>query len=724
LRKRLWIIYASLIGSVLTALPGFAASNTSVFVAVASPASGTVEIVGSAKGGNIVRVDILVDGANAKSCNARRCVASWNTLAISNGEHRVKARAILGDGRVVSSERLVLVANGMTVPAPTADIVPSALALGSATVGSGLTTSLQLTVSNLGTATADSIAVTISLSASGTISQAARITVGALSAGASGAVSTMLSAPTLPGTYSVVATVATSTPESSTQNNTIATPLQVLTSPSTSSDSTTPAGSAGAVYYLSPNGNDTYSGGYAAPWKTFAFAVRRLVPGDTLVLLDGKYDAATTGLPFIDCMTSAQNGTASNPITVRAQNERRALLSANGTQAALKIQDCSYWTFVGLYTRQVDNVSSNGWQGHNVWVLRSHHVALQRFVTYGNNRYWNTHAVEYEKSNYGLVEECEVYFFHRHGISFGAGSSYNIARRNYLDSRNAGDVCSGCNGDSSLQSSAQGDEGITIAYPGSNNIAENNIAVNNYIGYAINALGTTIGNAAYGNVSLNNLYGFGIFARGSGLSNTPRDTILEHNVVLGGTAVGVYSRASKNTQIRNLTTLGSSNNSGLVADISASRPGDGISTVYVVNSLSQRNKQYGFNMVTTQLTDWLLDYSNGFGNAINYSPATSSNITNTQSTDALLGSCTVWIPDRSTMKKAGRGGADIGANLLYRYENGRLTTEPLWDIGSGEFPHGVIVPGVNDIAGQSAFDIHRRLNVNTNDCAFPTGYTR
>ena len=74
------------------------------------------------------------------------------------------------------------------------------------------------------------------------------------------------------------------------------------------------------------------------------------------------------------------------------------------------------------------------------------------------------------------------------------------------------------------------------------------------------------------------------------------------------------------------------------------------------------------------------------------------------------------------MKVAGVGGADIGANVLYRYHNGSLTNQPLWDPVTGAFPHGAIVAGVNDIAGSSAFDVHKRLNVNTNGCPFPSGY--
>jgi hypothetical protein len=94
------------------------------------------------------------------------------------------------------------------------------------------------------------------------------------------------------------------------------------------------------------------------------------------------------------------------------------------------------------------------------------------------------------------------------------------------------------------------------------------------------------------------------------------------------------------------------------------------------------------------------------------------------SVDPQLGACRVFIPDASPMKRKGKGGADIGANVLYRYEDGVLTTTPLWDPATGEFPHGAVLAGVNDVAGQNVFNVHRRLNVNANGCQLPSWYGR
>jgi len=142
----------------------------------------------------------------------------------------------------------------------------------------------------------------------------------------------------------------------------------------------------------------------------------------------------------------------------------------------------------------------------------------------------------------------------------------------------------------------------------------------------------------------------------------------------------------------------------------------------IENTLAVNNSKLGFFVdASAQAINWAIDHSNAYNNATNYSPA-DAHVTNSLSIDPQLGTCKVWIPDASPMKRAGKNGADIGANILYRYQDGVLTTQPLWDPVTGQFPCGAIVPGVNDLPGQSCFDVHQRLHVNTNGCPFPAGY--
>ena len=129
------------------------------------------------------------------------------------------------------------------------------------------------------------------------------------------------------------------------------------------------------------------------------------------------------------------------------------------------------------------------------------------------------------------------------------------------------------------------------------------------------------------------------------------------------------------------------------------------------------NSGSAFYADSTGVGSWTLSFSNSFGNETNFYPSSSSLI-NSFSVDPQMGSCKLWLPDNSPMKGAGVGGADIGANILYAYENGVLTSNKLWNTDGSFAFSGVIVPGVNDIPG-SLFDIQNRLNINTNGCAFP-----
>ena len=164
-----------------------------------------------------------------------------------------------------------------------------------------------------------------------------------------------------------------------------------------------------------------------------------------------------------------------------------------------------------------------------------------------------------------------------------------------------------------------------------------------------------------------------------------------------------------------------SGSNGFVVDSVASTPGDGVYSFFSSNSLvSGMNSGNGW-FVTSAIQTWSVNSPNSFKNTRNYNPSGNSRWVVPKSLDPFLGTCKVWIPNTSSMKKAGAGGKDIGANIVYRYQNGILTNVRLWDPTTGAFPQGALVSGINTVAGTSLFDLHRRLNVNTNGCLFPTG---
>jgi hypothetical protein len=467
-----------------------------------------------------------------------------------------------------------------------------------------------------------------------------------------------------------------------------------------------------ATYYLSPTGADANAGTSAsAPWKTFKFALPKLRPGDTLVLHNGTYTGANSGYPNINCSAGARNGTATQPITLKAETERKALIAGTGTGNSFSMRDCAYWTIQGLQVRSADaKVESVPAVVH---IEDSSHLTLRRLLVHHSNRYLLNPLLLLQRTSYSLVEESEFYYFHRYAISTKYGTN-NTFRRNYINSRGYADIPGGV----SSAWPGLGDVALGI-YPGSNHVLENNISEGNGSGVYLEAYGTTAHNRILGNISVNDNIGATLRARGASADMMPQNTMIRDFVAITPTSVGVYARSAKNTKCVNCSVF--NGQQGLTADRMASYPGDGASSFYADNSLVVKNTGVGINIADQ--ASWLIDYPNTYGNKLNSSPqAGVPQITNERTVDPRLGSCKVFIPASSSMKKAGKGGADIGANILYRYQNGALTTQPLWEPATGKFPCGAVVAGVNDVAGASCSSVHQRLNVQANGCALPSGY--
>lgn len=266
-----------------------------------------------------------------------------------------------------------------------------------------------------------------------------------------------------------------------------------------------------------------------------------------------------------------------------------------------------------------------------------------------------------------------------------------------------------------------GDDCIVV-YPGDDNIIENNISDGTMMkGFSVQALGAGRGNKFLGNIALGPTIGLSLDVRaGSGPNYMPRDTVVENMVVINASDTGIRSRGARNTRCDQCMVLSSKN--GLWVDTLPAILGDGIYSFFSNNSLVLgSNSGTGF-YVTSQIQTWEVNGSNSFKNLRDYGPSSDPSWGTHKTVDPLLGTCLLWIPDSSPMKGTGMNGKDIGANILYRYEDGLLTTLPLWNPSTGEFPHGAVVEGINDVSGQSLFDVHKRLNVNSNGCSFPVGF--
>lgn len=497
----------------------------------------------------------------------------------------------------------------------------------------------------------------------------------------------------------------------------------------------------GPTYYLAPTGSDSHPGTAMQPWKTWAHALTQLDPGETLVVKDGTYGAATgTGYPAIDCRAGYRKGTATAPITVKAEHERNAFID-NGAPAVMDsflIRNCSYWVIEGFYATNGDHEPFARQGGGSVFKASdSDHITFRRNLAHHNNR-WSgssSHGFGLTRVSDSLVEENECSVITRHCIIAGgtatSPSKRVTTRRNYAHSRGSGDL-PGCRynppaGVPACTVTPDAMDSLVNFYPCVGCISENDVAEGTGEGVRIIASGPS-NNRVYGLIGIETdytvMFGPKPFDATTSLSD---GNSAEQIVDVGGSTL-LHFDGVTNTTVTNVMAIGGAGNGVTLfrSTLSDSRAQcNGACSAAVRNALVIDKRQRGVAVDPPHYARWSVDYANAYHNAGgNFSPASHPGITHAISLDPRLGACKVWLPAASPMKRAGKDGEDLGANILYRYEQGVLTTRPLWDPVTGQFPCGAVVRGVNDLPGQSCRDVHQRLNVNTNGCAFPEGYGR
>jgi hypothetical protein len=508
------------------------------------------------------------------------------------------------------------------------------------------------------------------------------------------------------------------------------------TTPTTTPSSTTLPPS-GRTYFISPAGDDDDAGtSRSTPFKSFDHAIDRLEPGDLLVVMDGTYKRGTTGLPRIHCGSNAKSGTSSAPITIRAENERRAFLDSDGYQAGFEMMNCKWWRVEGLRAASEDNADGNPSDGYPFRFSEIENVTLRRLLGSHNNRPHNTHVYAIEYSQNVLVEECEAYFFHRH--AFSLWKSYGIVlRRCYANSMRYGqkDCCS------DVDNRDFGDEAYSV-YGTSASVLENCVSENEANGFQIHGIANPLDPSGHGGRNNQILGSLSVDDTISGLVSS-RETDGDYHNALGNLfrdfvaietqGTGLYLRGAAGTVVENSTLFGSRGGSGLLADGGASGLGGTCGSgnpqgcgFTARNVLALDNNTYG--IATEDQDTWSIEYSNAVGSEADWGVGesvgdTSGHVQRSDDIDPGAmgrgeGQCLLWVPAGSPMKGAGTDGQDIGANIVYRYENGRLTDIPLWDRSTGAFPCGAIVEGIND-GDRACSNLHRRVNANTNGCPLP-----
>lgn len=503
------------------------------------------------------------------------------------------------------------------------------------------------------------------------------------------------------------------------------------------------------THYISPSGSDENAGtSEAEPWHTFDHAVRQLEPGDVLGVMDGTYRPETTGLLHVDGghRGNARTGLSEEPITVRAVNERAPLLESDGLEPGIYLGRIRYWNVLGLTVTGEDTATEETNPLHEgspgmesvyslVEVNRSNRIVLKRILASHSNRLGvnsNNHIYLLLNSSNVLVEESEAYRHHRH--AFIAWQTENVTfRRCYVNPREhyKSEVIE----EQFAQGRQWADEAVAF-YRGSWGLVENCINEGRNVGFHAHG-GETFArnpggsfNAFYGNIGLDNYHGSRIDARETPYveAKPALDNTFVDFLVIGQPGQGLWHSSATGSINRNVTLYGGEG-TGFRADSRGEPPCEDVArhggcTFRLTNALAFDNDGYGIQ--ATEQDEAVIEHANAWGNG-------EGDYEVEEDEEALRhtlserpegmglgeGECIVFVPEGSNMKGAGKDGEDIGANILYRYQGGELTEEPLWDPVIGAFPHGALVEGINDRAGESLFDVHERLNVNTNGCMLP-----
>jgi hypothetical protein len=487
------------------------------------------------------------------------------------------------------------------------------------------------------------------------------------------------------------------------------------------------------TFFISPLGADENPGTEALPWQTFAHALPRLRPGYSLVLLDGTYESQTTGFLQVECGANAEVGTATLPIIVRAQHDRRAFLKGDGSGIPVVVSGCAHWVIEGLHAEGVDLATepNDTGEGGSLFVITgaSHDIVVRRALAARANRYFeaSVYLISPGVSDV-LIEDSEAYDFHYYGFHTYQASRVTL-RRDYVNSRGWADLPDGYV--TSYPAEGDGAFLLTMSW---DCIVENSIAESVAKGFTVSGDRTAtsgdhppVRNQFLGDVAITTSHaGYDMDSRCGDEApcatgdRIVADTRLVDDVAWGG-QWGFYSEGAVDTVIENASVF-EATDAGIYFNREDENAGLG-STSFARASLVSASASAAVGFRSAAQDDWQLASCNTFGAAVAFDPQ-DTHVVDATETDPRLAGCLVYLPPASPLKRAGKGdvaGRDIGANLIYRYEGGRLTTRKLWDPTTGLFPCGALVAGVNDIsrADVSCIGVSGRLHVGASGCAVP-----
>jgi hypothetical protein len=418
----------------------------------------------------------------------------------------------------------------------------------------------------------------------------------------------------------------------------------------------------GTCYYIAPSGGDdgATGGSPQTAWDSFAHAWTVLQPGDTLVLLDGVY---ATSLEI------AVSGTHGAPVTIRAHNDGGAILDGEFSRWPCELSQVSHVVLEGVGCR---NLSATAMSAAVLSIMDSSDITVRRVTVAGSNT--NSSLVRVAASSDVLIEDTAAWGT-ADNVYLALDSSRITLRRCWaelpaiLPVNTAAAVYVRTSSDSRI-------ENCVVVQPG---------GLPDYSALGFNVAGsgsvTADGNAIHGNVTID-LPGWSYRTATSGIR-------MEGNRFTNNVAVrsvcGFFQRADADLIVDRQTSVnGVDDCVGLRATTPVTYDSDFAIHGNFNNSICLGGSD-GFSVVADGGVQPTFDhdYNVLFGVADPYSWGCSQSPQEMVDTvephfdTTTYGDGAYLIPPVNLIV-AGATGGPIGAEVLYRYQDGELTCMPLW----------------------------------------------
>ncbi len=431
-----------------------------------------------------------------------------------------------------------------------------------------------------------------------------------------------------------------------------------------------------AEYYIAPNGSDSQSGtNTSAPLATFSHAMTKLQPGDTLYLMDGTY---------FQSLKITASGMPGNPVKVKALNDGKAII--DGQKQRISCQVPRIGEDKSRHQRHdivIEGIRCQNSSNTAVIIEYADRVTLRRVSAYNAmNTGGNYVVMSINFSDDVLVEDC---------VATGTGRKpFNIYASNNTIFRRSWGKWMGYNDPNFTYY-----EGLSV-YGSWNSLIENVILTKDqnsdkkvagmFVGVQPYNGDLEAGNdnKFYGNVVYGmSTWGYGVQSNLHGIHGNR----FYHNAAIDN-KYGFFQRADSDFKAENFTIVGTTEQSFSVNEqATASGYSSKDNDFALKGSLRNSILAYATRGLSVQSSENFVSFDHRYNDLFSLvTPYYGIARKNTGEINTYPGFDTskygkggyLFVPESSAVKNAGENAGQMGAEVLYRYENGTLTNQPLW----------------------------------------------